>query len=77
MPKDYKPQYKTYDGVNVSPDDEVFVCVMEDLEQWVPRSMTARQAEKSGNRIYYSTYEACINDCEDGNLYIDPCPNDF
>lgn len=68
LPKDYKPEYETYDGVSVAPTDEVWIAAMDiDSFNYIPKMVTAKQAEKAGERIYYSTYEICDNACYEAN----------
>ena len=68
LPKDYTPSYTTYDGVAVAPSDEVWICAMDiDSFNYTPKAVTARQAEKAGERIYYSTLEICDEACQNEN----------
>jgi hypothetical protein len=68
IPKDYKRTYQTMDGVNVAPDDEIWVATMNvDTYAWEPEAMTAKAAEDKQKRFYWSTYEQCQEYCQDIN----------
>lgn len=65
IPKDYKRTYVTEDLVNVDPGDEVWVAKMDlETEAWTPTAMTAKAAEDSNHRHYWSSYDQCLEHCE-------------
>jgi hypothetical protein len=70
--QDYKRTYTTYDNVAVDPTDEVWVPIYNtELDTWDPEAMTAKVAEEKNQRFYFSSYEKCLDHCQESNFEDD------